>query len=467
MNKDVSTTTNGTSTSNNPTKGTPTSTPSNSALSTSTPTKNTSTNGNLYTNNQLHFSLELPEDWNGKYLVVEGPKSVSFSYKPEIAKHNGFLFKIDTVSNEEWLDHGKDLPGPKIGENNGIVFIYIHASENPYGYEANDIDSQGFIKIAGNNQILRVIKTFKILEQYSLSKTVSPTPTPNVSIVPSPFTFTPKPLREGVPNAEWLGEWSLDESNDYFRSTVNIASIDQHKILFSLNAFRMMNPEKTNVHLGHIFNGEAAVKGNNAEFTDGKFQMKILLDGQKLHITTNSNDVAYFGAGVVVNGIYSKINKEKVQPIKNDYLNKDSLCYKNEEQYFGFTVAGNNKLLSICVSNNPSYLVYRYGQQDHIELEYPNNKEDSWNSFNYSYYLRGGGTANSGLDLNYLSFNNGDFKYELFEEYNADNAETHIGIHVADKNTNKVTTIEGIEKMKIGSLVNFRGSKVKEILFDR
>ncbi len=55
----------------------------------------------------------------------------------------------------------------------------------------------------------------------------------------------------------------------------------------------------------------------------------------------------------------------------------------------------------------------------------------------------------------------------LFEEYNADNAETHIGIHVADKNTNKVTTIEGIEKTMIGSLVNFRGSKVKEILFDR
>jgi hypothetical protein len=75
---------------------------------------------------------------------------------------------------------------------------------------------------------------------------------------------------------------------------------------------------------------------------------------------------------------------------------------------FSFKLASSPKTLSVCVSKTqPDYIVYRFGTKDKIKLEFPENKADSWSKFTYSYYLRGGGAENEGMDLNYLSFENG------------------------------------------------------------
>ncbi len=148
-------------------------------------------------------------------------------------------------------------------------------------------------------------------------------------------------------------------------------------------------------------------------------------------------------------------------PARSDYLHKSSLCYTGEEEYFGITTARNGKLLSLCVSANPSYIVYRFGRQGKVELEYPSNMEDSWNSFAYSYYLRGGGADNEPLDINYLSFTIGKYTYEVYDEYSGESAENLIGIHVTDSNNETVAEIEGLDQ--IGSLVKLRGSKIKEV----
>ncbi|NOS86384.1 MAG: hypothetical protein HOP31_14700, partial [Ignavibacteria bacterium] len=84
------------------------------------------------------------------------------------------------------------------------------------------------------------------------------------------------------------------------------------------------------------------------------------------------------------------------------------LVKKGETEIFRFkTNAG--KTAVICKGGDESYLVYRFGTNSKIELQYPAElNESSWELFTYSNYFRGGGMENEGMDLNYLTFiNNG------------------------------------------------------------
>lgn len=139
----------------------------------------------------------------------------------------------------------------------------------------------------------------------------------------------------------------------------------------------------------------------------------------------------------------------------------DNLKLANEEIIFSFKTEKNGKVLSVCISQEPDYIVYRFGSKDNVELEYPSNKTDSWNCFTYDYYLRGGGAANEGVDLNYLSFERENYIYRVYDEYYAASDSNSVGVKVIDKITNKEIDISGISKEKIGTLVTLRESKIK------
>ena len=139
---------------------------------------------------------------------------------------------------------------------------------------------------------------------------------------------------------------------------------------------------------------------------------------------------------------------------------RENLCTDNEEVLFSFEPANSPKTLSVCISKTqPDYIVYRFGTKDKVELEFPENKADSWNKFAYSYYLRGGGAANEGMDLNYLSFENGGYEYQIYQEYVAEDNTTNVGIKIIDKATNKETDIKGLSNSIEGSLINLRENK--------
>lgn len=146
---------------------------------------------------------------------------------------------------------------------------------------------------------------------------------------------------------------------------------------------------------------------------------------------------------------------------KTEY--RDNLCIDNEEVLFSFKLADSPKTLSVCVSEiQPDYIVYRFGTKEKIELEFPENKLDSWSKFTYSYYLRGGGAGNEGMDLNYLSFENGGYKYEIYQEYTAEDNMTNVGVKIIDRATNKETDIKGLSNSIEGSLINLReNQKIK------
>lgn len=131
------------------------------------------------------------------------------------------------------------------------------------------------------------------------------------------------------------------------------------------------------------------------------------------------------------------------------------LCGNDEKLIYGFKTKS-NKLVSICVSKDDKYIVYRFGTKNKIELEYPKNNQSSWKLFRYDFYFRGGGTRNAGLDLNYLSFINDNIKYRIYYEYNAEDNKVITGVRIIDLNNKKVVNIPGLLNTIKGSLVDFR-----------
>jgi len=135
----------------------------------------------------------------------------------------------------------------------------------------------------------------------------------------------------------------------------------------------------------------------------------------------------------------------------------------NEELIYSFKIQS-GKIMSLSKNNTNEYLVYRFGTKDKVELEYPDKTKDSWTKFKYSYYFRGGGVANEGLDLNYLNFVYNNFRYVIFDTYSASNNSQKIGIKVTDLSSNKTTILRGINKTQKGSLLEFRDNELVETI---
>jgi len=142
--------------------------------------------------------------------------------------------------------------------------------------------------------------------------------------------------------------------------------------------------------------------------------------------------------------------------------NTNDLCTDNEETVISFKMVKTSKILSVCTAKQENYIRYRFGFNDSIEFEYPKDKENSWNAFRFSSYLRGGGASNEGLDLNYLTFVNGSYEYKIYDEYSAADDSYHVGVIVTDLNTKNETDMIGDSTTKQGSLSNLRGSDIPQ-----
>jgi hypothetical protein len=131
----------------------------------------------------------------------------------------------------------------------------------------------------------------------------------------------------------------------------------------------------------------------------------------------------------------------------------------NEELIYSFETQNGKKLL-LAKDKNDNYIVYRYGTKTKIEFEFPENLKESWSKFKYSFYLRGGGKMNEGMDLNYIAFINKNYKYVIYDTYFSVENETNIGIKIIDLKTEKIIEIKGNLKTRKGNLVHFRDNKL-------
>ncbi|MDR6528966.1 hypothetical protein J2787_004407 [Chryseobacterium rhizosphaerae] len=133
----------------------------------------------------------------------------------------------------------------------------------------------------------------------------------------------------------------------------------------------------------------------------------------------------------------------------------------NEEILYSFETKTGKKMALVKDKEN-EYIQYRFGSKDHIEMEFPAEKtKDSWKKFKYRSYMRGGGKQNAGMELNYLTFTNKEYQYQLFRTYYAEDNSYSTGITVTDTK-GKETDINGIYKTIKGCMCHLEESGLIE-----
>lgn len=123
----------------------------------------------------------------------------------------------------------------------------------------------------------------------------------------------------------------------------------------------------------------------------------------------------------------------------------------------------------LCMNKSNQSICYRFGTSKKTELEYLSSKTDSTHKIKYSFYLRGGGPLNEGMDLNYIYFTNGNFQYVIFDNYYATENKKSTGLKVINSETKEVKVIQANNKTIDGNLVQFRDNQLLDIgedLFD-
>lgn len=134
----------------------------------------------------------------------------------------------------------------------------------------------------------------------------------------------------------------------------------------------------------------------------------------------------------------------------------------NEVNIFSFETQSGKKM-TLAKDKYDRYIIYRFGSETKIEFEYPEKTRESWKKFTYSFYLRGGGKINEGMDLNYVTFINKDFKYVIYYSYFAVEEKVNIGIKIIHLISKKTVDIKGDYKTLKGNLVNFRDNNLIKI----
>jgi hypothetical protein len=109
----------------------------------------------------------------------------------------------------------------------------------------------------------------------------------------------------------------------------------------------------------------------------------------------------------------------------------DGLCLDREQTVFSCTTDRASKLISVCASpaldKKDSYLQYRFGTREKIELQFPAEKNSSIPQFKFEHYFR------YRVDRSELSFSIGPYRYAVFHDYEGDlePAETREGVAVS------------------------------------
>jgi hypothetical protein len=139
--------------------------------------------------------------------------------------------------------------------------------------------------------------------------------------------------------------------------------------------------------------------------------------------------------------------------------NAQSYTLSNEEVILSFDTQ-NGKHVTVNKDKENKYLIYRFGKKQKVEFEFPNKTKESWKNFSYSFYMRGGGKQNEGMDLNYLVFTNKEFKYIIYDTYHAVGNKYSIGIKLINLTSNVATDIKGKYKTRKGTLIDFRDNEL-------
>ncbi len=126
-------------------------------------------------------------------------------------------------------------------------------------------------------------------------------------------------------------------------------------------------------------------------------------------------------------------------------LYDDFLCLDTESLVLSFKTEKSSKTVSVCTAEGEEpYIVYRFGTQDNIELE-------------YKAVTPGQMTYASDTDHS-LTFTNHGYEYSIYQIYDAGSGETRFGIKVRELSSDTVADIKGTKDSLTGNLFFISGN---------
>ena len=129
-----------------------------------------------------------------------------------------------------------------------------------------------------------------------------------------------------------------------------------------------------------------------------------------------------------------------------------SLCSPTERVVFSCSLKRPAKMVALCASKSltkeTGYLQYRFGLPGKIELEYPQQRDGSSQSFRYHHYFR------AQFDLTEISFTNEGVEYTVFDSYNGEQkpAVSEEGVTVTTKGKDTTLSCNGRAKADFTSV---------------
>ena len=131
----------------------------------------------------------------------------------------------------------------------------------------------------------------------------------------------------------------------------------------------------------------------------------------------------------------------------------------NEINIFSFQSIA-NKTISLSLDTVSNILIFKNGAAKENLIVVKDALKDESPVFIYSYYFRGGGKDNAGLDLNYVRFNHENRDYELFDEFSAEDEAYAVGLRINDLGSGYEHAIEGKYESIRGSIIDFRWNEM-------
>ena len=115
-----------------------------------------------------------------------------------------------------------------------------------------------------------------------------------------------------------------------------------------------------------------------------------------------------------------------------------------------------NETISLSLDTISDILVFRNGDSKGKGIIIKDHLNDNDTIFVYSYYFRGGGVENAGLDLNYVTFNYENDRYEIYDEYSAEGQSYSVGLRIFEGDSEGGYSITGKYESIKGSIIDFR-----------
>jgi hypothetical protein len=114
-----------------------------------------------------------------------------------------------------------------------------------------------------------------------------------------------------------------------------------------------------------------------------------------------------------------------------------TLCASDERIIFSCVLRQPAKIVSVCaakeLTNEKGYLQYRFGLPGKVELEFPKDRANTQQQFEYSHYFR------ARVDLTEINFTVNGVSYSVFDDYQGEEKPEVIeqGISINWPGTNK------------------------------